>query len=73
MQSIGLPDTRFHDLRYTYATTALRNGNNIKSIQESLGHATATFTLDIYAGVTDQMRRESSERMDAYIKALKMA
>ena len=68
--SIGRPDARFHDLRHSYAVAALRAGDDIKTVQEALGHATAAFTLDIYAHVTGQMREASAARMDAYIKSV---
>lgn len=68
--AIGRPDARFHDLRHTYATAALRTGDNIKTVQNNLGHATAAFTLDVYGHVTEQMQRESAARMDAYYKTV---
>jgi integrase len=39
-------------------------------IEGNLGHATAAFTLDIYGHVTDQMKRDSAERMQAFIKSV---
>lgn len=66
--SIGLPAARFHDLRHSYAVAALRAGDDIKTVQGNLGHATASFTLDVYGHVTEEMRRESAARMDAFIK-----
>lgn len=71
--SIGLPSARLHDLRHTYATAAIRSGDDIKTVQENLGHYSAAFTLDIYGHVTEQMRRESAARMDAFISTLKEA
>lgn len=71
--SIGLPAARFHDLRHSYAVAAIRSGDDIKTVQENLGHHTAAFTLDTYAHVTKQMKRESSARMDAFISTLKEA
>lgn len=68
--SIGRPDARFHDLRHSYATAALRSGDDIKTVQNALGHATAAFTLDVYGHVTEEMQRESAARMDAYIKTV---
>lgn len=38
---IGVPNARFHDLRHTYAVSAIRAGDDIKTVQENLGHATA--------------------------------
>ena len=60
--SIGRPDARFHDLRHSYAVAAIRSGDDIKTVQGNLGHATAAFTLDVYGHVTDQMKRESAAR-----------
>lgn len=70
MEEIGSPATRFHDLRHSYAVAAIRSGDDIKTVQENLGHATAAFTLDIYGHVTDQMKRESANRMDQFIRAV---
>lgn len=66
--SIGCPDTRFHDLRHSYAVAAIRSGDDIKTVQGNLGHATAAFTLDVYGHVTDQMKKDSAARMESYIK-----
>ena len=66
--AIGRPDARFHDLRHSYAVAAIRSGDDIKTVQGNLGHATAAFTLDVYGHVTEQMKQESSARMDGYIK-----
>lgn len=68
--SIGLPDARFHDLRHSYAVAAIRSGDDIKTVQSNLGHATAAFTLDVYGHITEQMKQESAARMDAYIKSV---
>ena len=67
---IGAPDARFHDLRHSYAVAAIRSGDDIKTIQENLGHATAAFTLDVYGHVTDQMKKESADRMKQFIKSV---
>lgn len=61
---------RFHDLRHTYAVNALRSGDDVKTVQENLGHHTAAFTLDVYGHVTDQMKKESASRMEAFIKSI---
>lgn len=64
----GLTGTRFHDLRHTYAVNAIRAGDDIKTIQGNLGHATAAFTLDVYGHVTDTMKQDSATRMENFIK-----
>lgn len=72
-EKIGVPAARFHDLRHSYAVLALRAGNSIKDVQDSLGHYSAAFTMDTYAFVTQQMQQEAADRMEAQIKALKQA
>lgn len=70
MQDIGSPETRFHDLRHSYAVASIRSGDDIKTVQENLGHATAAFTLDVYGHVTEQMKKDSAARMEQFIKAV---
>ena len=65
--NIGIPETRFHDLRHTYATNAIRIGDPIKTVSENLGHATVAFTLDVYGHVTPAMKQDSAERMQRLI------
>lgn len=65
--SIGRPDARFHDLRHTYAVASIRAGDDIKTLQSNLGHATVAFTLDVYGHVIDQMKQDSAHRMEDYI------
>lgn len=66
----GYPNTRFHDLRHSYAVAAIQSGDDIKTVQENLGHHTAAFTLDVYGHVTDQMKQASAERMQRFITGL---
>ena len=66
--AIGCPEIRFHDLRHSYAVASLRSGDDIKTVQENLGHHTAAFTLDVYGHVTEQMKKASADRMESYIR-----
>ena len=70
VKKMGCPELRFHDLRHQYAVISLKNGDDIKTIQSNLGHATAAFTLDVYGHVTDEMRKNSADRMESYIDSL---
>lgn len=64
----GLSWIHFHDLRHTYAVNSIRAGDDIKTIQGNLGHATAAFTLDVYGHVTDAMKQDSAARMERFIR-----
>ena len=71
VKSIGKPETRFHDLRHTYTVTALQEGDDVKTVQTNLGHATASFTLDVYGHVSEKMKKDSAARMEAFIQNIK--
>ncbi len=71
VEAMGFPDVRFHDLRHSYAVAAIRAGDDVKTVQENLGHATASFTLDIYGHVTDQMKQASASRMEQFIHSVR--
>lgn len=67
---IGAPDSRVHDLRHTFAVLSLQNGDDVKTVQGNLGHATAAFTLDVYGHVSEKMKEDSAARMEGYIKGI---
>ncbi len=67
VKRIGLSDARIHDLRHTYAVNCISAGDDIKTVQSNLGHATAAFTLDVYGHFTDDMRSVSAQRMEGFI------
>jgi integrase len=62
-QAAGLPHIRLHDLRHTWATLALRNGVHPKIVQERLGHANISTTLNTYSHVTEGMQAEAAEEI----------
>lgn len=70
MKKAGLEDVDIHGLRHSYAVASLRSGDDVKTVQENLGHATAAFTLDQYAFATDTMKKESAARMDKFIASI---
>ena len=63
LKRAGLPRVRFHDLRHTFATLALQNGVDIKTVSEMLGHISAWFTLDTYTHVTGAAQRQAAQIM----------
>ena len=66
MKSNGFPDLSPHDLRHSCATLLLAEGADIKSVQEILGHADASTTLDFYVKADLQQMRTATEK---YAKA----
>lgn len=71
VSNIGIPDARLHDLRHTFAVSSLQSGNDVKTVQEALGHHTAAFTLDVYGHVTEEMRKASADRLETFINSVK--
>lgn len=55
---------RFHDLRHTFSTSALEHGMDIKTLSTIIGHVSSSTTLNIYAHVTDEMRRTAAVKID---------
>jgi len=67
---VGAPDACVHDLRHTFAVLSLQNGDDVKTVQGNLGHATAAFTLDVYGHVSERMKADSAARMQCFIQNL---
>jgi integrase len=64
LQHAGLPNIRFHDLRHTCATLLLGRGVHAKLVQELLGHATISVTLDTYSHVLPSMTYQTATTME---------
>lgn len=70
LKRAGLPKVRFHDLRHTFATLALQNGVDVKTVSGMLGHYSAGFTLDTYAHVTTQAQRQAANTMGRVLSVI---
>ena len=62
-----LPRIRFHDLRHTFATMALQNGVDVKTVSSMLGHYDAGFTLRTYTHATRQKQDEAAQSMGSFM------
>lgn len=63
----GVRRVRFHDLRHTYATLLIAQGENIKFIQSQLGHASAQMTLDRYGHLLPNAHHGVARRLDEQV------
>jgi site-specific recombinase XerD len=60
---IGLKDTRFHDLRHTFASHLAITGEDLKAIQDLMCHEAIASTL-VYAKVSPEYLRKASEAVN---------
>lgn len=60
----GLPRMRVHDLRHGTATLLLSQGVPMRDIADILGHSTPSVTMNVYAHVSEEMRRSAIRTLD---------
>ncbi len=52
-----------NDLRHTFATMALENGMDIKTLSAMIGHISAETTLNIYSHITETMQQQAAVKI----------
>jgi integrase len=57
----------FHSLRHTCATLLLYKNVNPKIVQEMLGHATISQTMDTYSHVLPGMKDEAARALESVL------
>lgn len=67
LKDANLEHIRFHDLRHTFATLALQNGVDVKTVSSMLGHYDAGFTLRTYTHATRQQQNRAAETMGNFM------
>lgn len=67
---LGIQNIRFHDLRHTHASLMLKQGVHPKIVQERLGHATISTTLDLYSHVMPGLQQKAADAFDEIFKPL---
>ena len=68
LEKAGIEEhVRFHDLRHTFATLALQNGVDVKTVSSMLGHYDAGFTLRTYTHATRQKQDEAAQTMGNFM------
>ena len=70
LRTAGIPQIRFHDLRHSYASLLLQQGENIKYIQTQLGHSSPTVTLNVYSHLMKGENQEAACRLENTIFAV---
>ena len=70
LKKAGLPSIRFHDCRHTFSSHALASGVDAKTLAGILGHTNASFTLDTYTHVTDDMKSKAAEIVGGFMEEI---
>ena len=63
-----LPPFSCHSLRHTFTTRLCESGINVKVIQDVLGHADISTTMDIYCDVTKDLKQREFTSLGDYFK-----
>lgn len=63
----GLPKIRFHDLRHTYASLLILQGEHPKYIQSQMGHSSINVTMDIYGHLMKATNQDSAKKLGAIV------
>jgi len=62
-----LPKIRFHNLRHTYASLLIDQGENPKYIQTQLGHSSIQLTMDVYGHLMKDVNQEAATRLGSTV------
>ena len=60
---------RYHDLRHSFATYALKSGADVKTLSCMLGHYSAGFTLNTYCHATRDMQADAARKIGGFMSA----
>jgi len=68
----NLRQIRFHDLRHTFASLLIQNGESLAYVKEQLGHSSIKMTVDVYGHLVPGANRQAVNRLPA-LRQLKVA
>ena len=69
LKKAGLREIRFHDIRHTYASILLSNGESPVYVKEQLGHSSIETTVDIYGHLIPSSNRDAVNRLGTQLSA----
>ena len=67
-EAVLLPHFSAHNLRHTFCTRFCENETNIKMIQDIMGHADISTTMNIYAEATEEKKRQTMKNLEGKIR-----
>lgn len=63
LKEADIKHANFHALRHTFATRAIENGVNVKTLSDILGHSQVQITMDLYCHTSLDLMRDSMDKM----------
>lgn len=72
IEKADIPRIRFHDLRHTFASLLLANGESLHYVKEQMGHASIQTTVDVYGHLVPGSNRNAVNRLDDDISPLRV-
>ncbi len=63
LEKAGLRRIRFHDLRHTFATLLLQNGESLAYVKDQLGHSSIRMTVDVYGHLVPGANRQAVNKL----------
>jgi integrase len=64
LEKADVPRIRFHDIRHTFASLLLQNGESVHYVKEQMGHASIQTTVDVYGHLVPGANRNAVNRLD---------
>ncbi len=64
LQEAGLSGFRFHDIRHTFASLLLAQGESVHYVKEQMGHASTQTTVDVYEHLVPGSNRRAVDQLD---------
>jgi len=67
LNQAGIRELRFHDVRHTFASLLLSNGESVTYVKEQMGHSSISITVDVYGHLIPGSNRDAVNRLDTTI------
>jgi integrase len=64
LEKAGLRRVRFHDLRHTYTSLLLQQGESIVYVKDQLGHSSIQITVDTYGHLIPGANKSAVDKLD---------
>lgn len=73
LEKAGLRRIRIHDLRHTFASLLIQNGESLAYVKDQLGHHSIQITVDTYGHLVPGANRQAVDRLDDDFQSLKVS